>query len=265
MTVTMSALAADPSPWKFGWEALVAIGTLVLAAATGGLAWSTRSLAKKTAEEVRHSGQLVEASQRQTKAAQEQARAAQDALAETREQTRISQLTLKAQIRPVLIDVPLDLAIEEPIFYPGRDEAVTGHRGAVHVGGSDDELLVSVPVRNAGVGLAMIRGISLEIGTAIGPPAVMIVPANVAPRERARVSFRATPGDAAFAPVREVIQRNQTMSVVVSYTDLAGQQMTLSRFDLYFRSRAHWNWEVRQVHFQEPGADAPYAGSAPVA
>jgi hypothetical protein len=29
--------------------------------------------------------------------------------------------------------------------------------------------------------------------------------------------------------------------------------------------RAHTNWEVRQVHFQELGADEPFAGSAPVA
>lgn len=42
------------------------------------------------------------------------------------------------------------------------------------------------------------------------------------------------------------------------------QQTTLSRFDLYFRSRAHWNWEVRQVRLQEPGTDGPLAGSAPI-
>jgi hypothetical protein len=257
-------LVGEPSAWQFGWEALVAIGTLVLALATAALAWSTRNLAGQTTEEVKHSGRLVEESQRQAEAAASQAKATQDALAEAREQTRISQQTLNAQIRPVLIDVPLDLAVEEPMFYPGRDDAVTGHRGAVHVGVSDDEVLISHPVRNAGVGLAMIRGISLEIGTAIGSPPVSIVPANVAPGEHARVSFRMTPGDAAFAPVREVLVRNQSVSVIVAYSDLAGQQMTLSRFDLYYRDRAHWNWEVRQVHLQEPGTEHPFAGSAPL-
>lgn len=37
--------------WAFGWEALVAIGTLALAAATAGLAWSARQETAKVAEE----------------------------------------------------------------------------------------------------------------------------------------------------------------------------------------------------------------------
>jgi hypothetical protein len=36
----------------FGWEALVAIGTIFLALVTAGLAWSTRRLAAATASEV---------------------------------------------------------------------------------------------------------------------------------------------------------------------------------------------------------------------
>lgn len=39
-------------PWAFGWDALVAFGTLALAAVTFLLAWSTRRLAVETATEV---------------------------------------------------------------------------------------------------------------------------------------------------------------------------------------------------------------------
>jgi hypothetical protein len=39
-------------PWDFGWDALVAIGTISLALVTGYLALSTRQLARETAEEV---------------------------------------------------------------------------------------------------------------------------------------------------------------------------------------------------------------------
>jgi hypothetical protein len=39
-------------PWEFGWEALVAIGTIGLATVTGYLAWTTRGLARETAAEV---------------------------------------------------------------------------------------------------------------------------------------------------------------------------------------------------------------------
>jgi hypothetical protein len=258
-------VAAQPSAWDLGWDALVAIGTLALAAATGWLALRTSSLAEKTAEEVTHSGQLVEASQRQVEATQAQAQAAQDALAAARDQTRISQLTLSAQIRPVLIDVPLNLAIEEQLFYPGRDgEPVVGIHGGVHLHGADTEVLVSLPLRNAGAGLALITGTAIKIGTELGPPPVMVIPSIIAAGEYGRVNFRTKPGDAAHAPLRDFLREHQQLSIEVGYTDLAGQQLTVSRFDVHFRSRAHTNWEVRQVHFQAPGTDAPYAGSAPV-
>lgn len=40
------------SPWTFGWEALVAIGTLSLAAATLLLAWLTRSVARASSADI---------------------------------------------------------------------------------------------------------------------------------------------------------------------------------------------------------------------
>lgn len=48
--LTSSELAA--SPWEFGWEALVAIGTLLLALATAYLALRTATLAKTSETEV---------------------------------------------------------------------------------------------------------------------------------------------------------------------------------------------------------------------
>jgi hypothetical protein len=43
----------EPSTWEFGWEALVALGTLGLALFTAYLAWTTRRLARTTGEDVR--------------------------------------------------------------------------------------------------------------------------------------------------------------------------------------------------------------------
>jgi hypothetical protein len=44
---------AEVGPWTFGWDALVAVGTLSLAAVTGGLAFLTWRLAAATAAEAR--------------------------------------------------------------------------------------------------------------------------------------------------------------------------------------------------------------------
>lgn len=46
-------LTSAAHPWAFGWEALVAIGTLTLAAGTVALAWTTRRLAAESAADLR--------------------------------------------------------------------------------------------------------------------------------------------------------------------------------------------------------------------
>jgi hypothetical protein len=263
--MTHGILVVVASAWAFGWEALVAIGTLGLAIVTAGLAWSTRGLASETADEVKHSKRQVDAALEQVEVSQRQAKTAHDALDAAREQTRISQLTLNAQIRPVLIDMPLDLGVEERLVYPGRDEPIAGPGGGVHVFAGPEEAVVSIPFRNAGAGLAMVRGVGMLLTVEAPAPPVMIQPANVPAGERGRVSFRATPSEVSFALLSQVIQDRGSFSIEVGYSDLAGQQYTITRFDVYFRSHAHTNWEVRQVHLQEPGADAPFAGSAPVA
>ncbi len=42
----------------------------------------------------------------------------------------------------------------------------------------------------------------------------------------------------------------ENFSVVVAYADLAGGQLTTSRFDVYHRAQPPFSdWDVRQVHF----------------
>jgi len=47
-----TVLTVEAGPWEFGWEALVAIGTIGLAAFTAWLAFTTRRVAKSTRDEV---------------------------------------------------------------------------------------------------------------------------------------------------------------------------------------------------------------------
>lgn len=224
----------------------VGLGTLLLAIATAVLAWKTRTLAREAEED--------------RKVALRQVDTAQEALSESREQTKIARQTLGAQIRPVLIDVPLDLSYAGPITYEDF-EPIVERPGFVQVDLSDRHAAISVPMRNAGTGLAMIRAVALHIGEPIPSLPVTIRPANVPPREDARVSFLVEVDHPALKAMRR-IRQDKSFSLEVSYSDLAGEQMTVTRFDIYFRSG---NWEVRQIHFQEPGADQPFAGSAPVA
>jgi hypothetical protein len=246
------------SAWSFGWEALVAIGTLLLAIATVLLAASTRRLARETKDEVSHAARHVEATQ-------EQARIANDALQVANEQTGIAQRTLGAQIRPVLIDMPLEPSIQEAILYAGIKDQIAGHRGSVHAGTTSNGPVISLPVRNAGAGLAIIRGVGLRVGEPIPSPPVTIMPANLPVGEDGRINFAIPLDHPAAEPVQRVLRASGSFSIEIAYTDLAGQQLVVSRFDLYYHPQANWNWQVRQVHHHEPGMDEPFAGSAPTA
>lgn len=57
-------LGAEPSPWTWGWDALVAIGTLTLAIVTAALALVTRGMAAKTSDLARETAEDVRAGAR---------------------------------------------------------------------------------------------------------------------------------------------------------------------------------------------------------
>jgi hypothetical protein len=257
--MTLWTVVAEFFDWS-GWEALVAIGTLFLAGATFRLARSTRDLAEETTDEVQHSKRQVDAALEQVRVAQEQATTAEAALESARRQTEIAQLTLNAQIKPVLVDVPPIPTIPDQVGFPGKSP-VQKSQGAVIVNASNHEVLISVPFRNAGAGLAIVQAVGIRSRTDIGTPGHLIRPTHLAPGEHGRVGFRAQPGSAAFRPLLDVIDDEQDFSVEMGYTDLAGQQYERSILDLYHVEGLGWG--IRQVHHQKPGADQPFAGSAP--
>ena len=215
----------------------------MLAFATAGLALSTRSLARKTADEVKHSGRLVEASQRQVYATLEQARTAQDALAAAaRAGTESLSSTLDRQVRPVLVEASIGPVMEHVTFpegFPPRGLS----RGTVVVEARDGVILLSLPLRNAGTGLATIRGARLMLPEDVVQPPVLITPVNVPAHEYGRVAFSATPNDMAYQPLWAAILARRP-PVEVDYVDLAGQQATVSRL-LVHASDVHGPWDVR--------------------
>ena len=109
----------------------------------------------------------------------------------------------------------------------------------------------------------MIRGAHIRTSLAATETVpVVIDPPNLPPGAQGRLNFRAEPGPA-FEALRQAFNGGN-FSVVVAYADLAGEQLTTSRFDVYPRPRPPYSdWDVRQVHFEEPGSDSPYAGSGP--
>lgn len=252
--MVQSALKATTA-WSFGWEALVAIATLVLAAVTVVLATATWRMATQTGREVSQTAQQVEATQ-------EQARIANDALNVANEQTLIAQRTLAAQIRPLLIDVPAERSTEEELPDSVAAE-VSGYRGSIHAEVTGSGIVISLPIRNAGAGLAIIRGVGLLVGEPIPSPPVTIMPANLPPGERGRINFVVRNDHPAANAVHVAVESTRSFVIELGYSDLAGEQLTVTRFDLTYSPDSDPGWQVRQVHHLEPGTEVPFVGSAP--
>lgn len=120
-------------PWTFGWDALVAIGTLSLALVTLGVGIAA-VCGNKTA----------------------------------REALEVAQAELQASLLPLLESVPLEYGPHREATAPelidyttlgAREPNEWRYRDVVDVRGEADGVFVSVPIRNVGPGMALITGV----------------------------------------------------------------------------------------------------------
>lgn len=248
------------------WDAWVAIGTVMLAGATAWLAWSTRRsardtrrLAGTTEEEVKAVRDQVELTREEVEAVKEQAEAA-------REQVAVSSRAVAAGVRPVLIAVPEFRDLQpgtgylleplERVDYVDGTHADGIAVSSVDVHESPEKLYVSVPLRNAGEGIAFVEASGFrwaEGGSFSGLASSRDVP----PGERTRLRFTQ---ERSLEGVPDVAQLETygTFSVEVSYADLAGGKWT-TRLDVHREERTG-RWFARQTHVgaqgEEPGVSS---------
>jgi hypothetical protein len=199
--------------WHFyeSWDFWVAFGTILLALVTGGLAFGTFRTARDTRR-------LAELTELEVAAVKDQAVAA-------REEVETSRAALQTSVQPVLADVPLGVFVErvskrdEPARRTLLDHAyVRFHRA------EDERYVCSVPLRNAGTGIALIRKAVLRPPDSVlsweGTPSGTVV----SPRELVHIEF---PIDESDPRQQEAAERSGTagaFSVEVSYTDISGGQ-----------------------------------------
>jgi hypothetical protein len=225
-------LTAHPEYADWG----VAVGTLALALATVVLAAQARSEAKKVAEQTTISA----------------------------EQVRVSRAALAAQVQPVLVDVAAGF------YHPGESELVPyepnrsdGYENVaahlVHVGAlANGNFVCSVPLRNAGTGLAFITDDPRlthpgRDGDFIGRLTKQAVP----PGEQTRAYFG--PGIPIDTP------GNATLIVKVPYTDASQSadpgQSTIVWTEAFVSKRGD-GWRVIRVAIRRDGEDEPFVVSA---
>lgn len=234
------------SPQDWDW---VAIGTILLAAATFSLAVYNRKIVV---------------------ASQEQLDTARQDLALAREQNETAHEALEAQTAPVLASVPWGLDREVVMYHAATGEPA-GHRDASHVavslGTANNEpwVTISIPFRNVGNGVALITSVQLMIGGRLfdGVPKTPILP----PGELSRAGIECGSGSAAFDHGASLAADGQDFAIVVGYADAAGNARGAISLDVHREMPTGDRWYVRQLHMGGTPDDAlshPLISSLPL-
>ena len=142
-------------------------------------------------------------------------------------QARLTRLTWQSQLQPVLVDVPIGVFVRDEQL--NENTRVFDDAGEVDVWpGEDGNLEITVPMRNAGAGLALVTSVEIAWGHATnwrGAALHTAIPAG----EQTRVAFHVPfPDQGAAVTAIEGIQRDE-LAVTIVYTDVRGQQLGRTR------------------------------------
>jgi hypothetical protein len=209
----------------------VAAGTILLAVATFVLARQARSEAEEVTKQASISAKQVSISATQV---------------------GISQAALEAQVRPMLIDVPPGSDEQELVRY-GPDCQRNVPRDDVHVAETENGLfLCSVPLRNAGGGLAIIKLAPwLTHPSYAGDLSGRLTTQLVPPGETTRALFA--------PPARLATPEDESLIVQLFYSDASGENTYWTKLIVMQRDR---RWLVAQVQLGFGVAKDPMVTSA---
>jgi hypothetical protein len=163
--------------------------------------------------------------------------------------SRVAERTLLAELRPVLMPSRLQDPVQKIHFADGKWLATPG--GGASVDTSDEAVWLTISLRNAGTGLAVLHGWLLyperiiTSGADSAPPLEdfrrltrdLYVP--VADIGFWQGAFR-DPTEPLFAQTRERIEAGEPMTVDVLYGDHEGGQRVVTRFLLSTREDGVW-------------------------
>jgi hypothetical protein len=140
-----------------------------------------------------------------------------------------------AQTRPLLSDVPREhyLDQEREMILPGGEISRTAISGDIRA--DHEQGWISLPIRNTGKGLALIRAVRFTI-PGIGSPRDAGPGAarrsQVQPGEEVRVTVWLSAVDEDRPKLAEAIATMEPIVVEIEYTDLAGRQVQSSHLQL---------------------------------
>jgi hypothetical protein len=219
--------------------AATAGGTFLLALATFRLAGKTRELAK--------SGEAT------ATAAKQELNLLGDQAESTRRQSEAAEAALNASVRPLLLDVPRHTY--RPVVEGYRRQLEQVDVSAIIAVADRDEVSLTVPIRNAGAGIALVVAVAITVARdgAIGEPVVPGEPPSaVVAREEAAVFFEETGGSDQRVALEHLLTCGEDLVIEVAYTDIAGRQEAATLLYVTQTGQAAQKLRVRRVVPAQP-------------
>jgi len=191
---------------------------------------------------------------------------ADDALAAATYQAQISERqaetaekALQAQMRPLLIEVPIDRARVDRFRFGSDNTDSLKTVGELYVDSSrstatGNEVRLAVPFLNAGNGVARIQCAWIEV-EGQGYECGGFVRANVPVGLETRALFAFGEENPGYQPVKALIDTHADISVGIRYCDAAGRQITTTAFTLSHHGAQEPEWEVNVIDLRDPDAD----------
>jgi len=235
------------------WDSLVAIGTVIIALGTIGLALATYSLARQTRNMVEATRATVEVSTQMAESARRQVDAAQ-------EQALLTRSALEASIQPLLVDVPPNMFVtrERIRFDEAKAEFDVEDRSELVLRDEPSFVLCSIPFRNVGTGVALVRGLGLRFGQGESGWSGRASRAVISPSEITRLIFAVPKDRPELTEHLPSLIQGQCV-VEIAYTNADGTHPLITRAvtlrDAFGQPR------VRQIFLLRPGEPEPFAGS----
>lgn len=228
-----------------GAAVIAAFGSIAAAVSTVVLAWLTRRLAQSTER-------MADA---------------------TLEQAKLTRRGLDAGILPLLVDVPYSPGPSEAIYFPDQlHPSVMVHQPhVIYVDSPGTVIRCSIPLKNVGVGVAVIKMATLRFGNAEWS-SPRIAPTVVERGQVTRMSFSIPVNDPGRREILESIQEllGQQFLVDVHYTNIGDSHPLISQLEIHMHgsSLEDGDYYVRQVRVYEAegyklGESTPFIESGP--
>lgn len=252
MEASSYVFAVDVEIHKIG---AVAATTVLLALATFVLAAVALAQLLRSRGDRRIANQALDVAAQQAQISERQAVAGERAL--------------QAQIRAILIEVPIDVDRQERFRFPDEKRSAARAVGELLVDSevatsAGEDVKIAVPFLNAGPGIAQAEYAWIEIADR-GYSAVDLTRPNIPPGEETRALFYFRVGELGHEEVKALIDERRDILVAIRYHDIAGRQVTTTRVSLRYVGKPELQWEIAYVEIGEPdtGEVPPPGGVGP--